>query len=239
MKSKTKLLKQREIREDNRTFEDIVEEIKQNVEIMAEEYVPKLCTALKRQSPLISAVAIRTRVIQEVGKPIGPWKESTIRQFWPNWMKNPKLVAAGQQSGLIREEKRLKSVEAFSTEQRQTDDQDRDEEQAPVSSQPIWEYEETHPKTEETPFQAIGEINRAVARLWTALTGNPNMAHMEDNIKKEHVIPTRERFKDIMNGSSKVERDFLFNWLTWLNLVIVDRIDLIEKSDKTAYDTRE
>jgi hypothetical protein len=237
MKQKTKLLKQREIIEDNKTFDEILEEIKQNVEILATEYIPKLCTALKRQYPLMNGVAIRTKVISAVSKPIGPWKESTIRTCWPQWMKNEKKVEHAKQQWQSDSPPRGKiSKVNFETSQ---DDQDKEEEQTPVSSQTIFEYEETHPKTEETPFQALGEINRAIARLWTALTGNPNMAHMEDNIKKEHIIPTRERFKDIMNGSSKVERDFLFNWLTWLNQVVVDRIDLIEKSDKTAYDTRE
>src|SRR5262245_36617356 len=238
MKGRTKLLKQREIREDNRTFNEIVDEVKQSVEVMAETYVPLLCTALKRERPLIAGAEIRLRVIKAVAKPNGPWKESTIRQWWPEWIKNPKLVEAGKKAVVVSQQSRRMNTLYSSTPRHEItqDDMDRDEEQQPVSSQPMWEYEDTHPKTELNPWVEIGEINRAIARLWTGLTGEKNMPHMEDDVRKDFIIPSRERFKDIANGSSKVERDFLFNWLTWLNICIKDRIDLLEKSDKTAYD---
>jgi hypothetical protein len=233
-KSKLRLLKKKEIETLDKSYEEILQEIRDLNEGTAAEYVPKLCVALKRKNPLITAVQIRATVINDLCP--SPWTEKTVRGYWPEWLKNPKLVEHGK---ISRRAQIASSKSPESYGKLSTDDIDKEEEQSPVESSPIWEYEDTHPKTEETPFEAIGEINRAIARLWTALTGKKDMAHMEDDIKKEHIIPTRERFKDIVNGSSKVERDFLFNWLTWLNQVIKDRIDIIDKSDETAYDTRE
>jgi hypothetical protein len=233
-----RLLKEKQDIEDNRTFADIVEEIKHNINIMATEYIPQLCTALKRENPLIAGVVIRSRVIEAVSKPNGPWAESTIRNNWPQWLKNEKMTGAVKQQWKDSPKSAGRPPIANSKIAISQDDLDREEEEDPVSSVSLEEYEETHPTVEENPFEALGKINRAVSNLWTQLTGKQGMPHMEDNIKVDHIAPTRNRFTDIMNGSTKTERDFLFNWLNWLNLVIKDRIDLIEKSDKTAHDTR-
>jgi hypothetical protein len=62
------------------------------------------------------------------------------------------------------------------------------------------------------------------------------MPTQEDDVMKDYIIPARPRLKDIANGSSKIERDFLFNWLTWIIMASKDARDIFEKADKTAYD---
>lgn len=231
LKTKTKLLKQKEIEEENRTYEEILQEVRELNEGTAAEYVPRLCTALKRKNPLISSAAIRATVIRDLCP--SPWKEGTVRQYWPNWMVNQEASQRATASNILRAEGKTKTV--FVSPQ----DQERDEENEPVSSMSMDEYEETHPKTELSPFQIKGDINRAIHTLFGRLTGVNHMPHMEDDVKKQYVIETRERAKDIINGISKIERDFLYNWLTWLGMVMDDWTNLLEKADKTAYDTRE
>ena len=113
------------------------------------------------------------------------------------------------------------------------------DEEKPVKSWTLAEYEEEHPTVAESPWEAIGNINRSLARLWTALTKQKNMPTRQDDVMKDYIIPSRERLKDIANGSSKTERVFLFNWLTWIIMATKDCRDVFEKADKTAYDTRE
>lgn len=48
----------------------------------------------------------------------------------------------------------------------QQEDLDRDEEQEPVKSYTLSEYAETHPQVAESPWEAIGEINRAISILF-------------------------------------------------------------------------
>ena len=114
-----------------------------------------------------------------------------------------------------------------------------EEEQIPVKSWTLTDYEEEHPEIAESPFEAIGEINRKLSSFWTALTKQKNLPTREDDVMKDYIIPARERLKDISNGSSKIERDFLFNWLTWVIMAAKDCRDVFEKADATAYDTRE
>jgi len=245
LKSKNKLLKQQEliaeIQEETKTFEQIAKEIEGNVqrdtkeaiakikEQTAEIGVRRLCNALKRDKPDITAKEIRLRVVHRMCPHI--WRENYVRQFWPEWMKNPAAIDAGIAGDQGRTKKSYKNSIL--------QEQEKEEEQTPVSSQTIWEYEDTHPKTETSPIQAKGDINRAIHTLFGRLTGINHMPHMEDDVKKQYVIDTRERAKDIINGISKIERDFLYNWLTWLGMVMDDWTDLLEKADKTAYDTRE
>jgi hypothetical protein len=114
-----------------------------------------------------------------------------------------------------------------------------EEESRPIKSWTLAEYEEQHPRIAESPFEVIGEINRKLSSFWTALTKQKNMPTREDNVMKDYIIPARTRLIDMLNGSSKVERDFLFNWLTWIIMAAKDCRDLCEKADATAYDTRE
>lgn len=243
MKTKTRLLVQKEIEEEikseTKTFEQIAQEIEGSVtretkeaiakikEETAQVGVRRLCNALKREKPDIKPKEIRLRVVHRMCPHI--WRENYVRQFWPDWMKNPGAVDAGIAGDQGRTKKSYKNSIL----------QDKDEENEPISSTPMSEYEETHPKTETSPFQTKGEINRAIHTLFGRLTGINHMPHMEDDVKKQYVIETRERAKDIINGISKIERDFLYNWLTWLGMVMDDWTNLLEKADKTAYDTRE
>ena len=200
-KSKLKLLKKKEKEILDQSYEEILQEVRELNEGTAAEYVPKLCMALKRKNPLISAVAIRATVIRDLCPT--PWKEITVRHHWPDWMKRPEMVAAGSLGGRPKRSEIGSSKEPISQH-----DTDKEEEEAPVSSEAMWDYEDTHPKTEETPFEALGKINRAIATLWTALTGKKDMAHMEDDLKNDHIIPTRERFKDIVNGQQQSRKRF-------------------------------
>lgn len=238
MKSKTKLrqLNDKEIQggKEYETFEDVIKELEDALSTSAEKYIPRACTALKRQYPLMSSEAIRLKILKHptISR---VWMEGTIRNHWPPWMKNEVRVEAGKKGRASQEYTKMLTK----SEQISQNDLDRDAEAMPIQSWTQSEYEETHPTIAESPFQAIGEINRSIARLWTALTKQKNMPTRQDNVMKEYIIPARERLKDIANGSSKIERDFLFNWLTWVDMAIKDCRDIFEKADATAYDTRD
>jgi len=238
-KSKLKDIKKTElimeIQLETKTFNQLVIEVKGKIEAelkesvaaikehTAEEYIPRLCNALKKENPELTITQIKVKVEKTVCPDI--WRANTVRTYWPQWMKDPHRVDIGILGDQNRIPKNLGKKTLLET------DSDN-----PALSWTPEEYEETHPTKETTPFQSLGEINRAIARLWETLTGEKNMPTSEDDVKKDHLMPTRDRFSDVMNGSSKVERDFLFNWMTWLEMLIKDRIALIEKADKTAYD---
>lgn len=231
--------------DENKTFDQVAKEIigdlekqiKESISRIKEEgledAVHRLCAAAIRDKPDIEPREIRLKVINKLCPHI--WRENTVRTVWPAWMKNTKIASTRDATRLAREEEQ-KMIEISSSTQ---DDLDREDEQKPVKSYSMSEYEETHPTIAESPFQAIGEINKSIARLWTALTKQKNMPTREDDVMKQYVIPARQRLKDMLNGSSKIERDFLFNWLTWVIMASKDCRDLCEKADKTAYDTRD
>lgn len=241
MTKQLKLLKKRLENGKERTYEEILEDLRNRVDVLAAEFIPELCTALKRKNPLMSSVTIRATVIADCAKQNGgPWKESTIRQFWPDWMKNPKSVQAGHIAGNSIGAGRPRKIPLSNKgiSQEEQDDLDQLEESRPVKSWTPDEYEEEHPEIAESPFEAIGEINRKLASFWTALTKQKNMPTSEDDVMKQYIIPARTRLKDMLNGSSKTERVYLFNWLTWIIMAAKDCRDLCEKADATAYDTR-
>lgn len=71
-----------------KSYEEILEEIKSRVELLAADYIPELCTALKRKNPLITSAQIRLKILNHPTiKRV--WKGSTIRMCWADWMKNP------------------------------------------------------------------------------------------------------------------------------------------------------
>lgn len=242
------------------TFDDVIKELEAALTTTAAEYIPRACTALKRHNPLISSAQIRLTILNNPTiKRV--WKQSTIRLYWTEWMKNPKAVQAGRSGGLVGAggrpnkigiknilispeeqeayEKKVKEVTQKGKELGLTEEEiDKDVEQIPVKSWTQDEYEEEHPEVAESPFEAIGEINRSLARLWTALTKQKNMPTSEDDVMKDYIIPARDRIKDMLNGSSKIERTYLFNWLTWVIMAAKDCRNLCEKADTTAYDTR-
>mgnify|MGYP001375874675 CR=1 FL=1 len=242
------LLRDHYYTDENKTFDQVVKEIigdqKRQIEEAisrikeegVEDAVKRLCAAAIRDKPDIEPRGIRLKVIDALCPHI--WRENYVRTWWPSWMKNKKssesISAAWDANPNMGNTRKNNEIIDFTQ-----DDLDREEEQKPVKSYTMTEYEEAHPEIAESPFEAIGEINRAIARLWKALTKRNHMPTREDDVKKQYIIPARDRLKDIINGSSKVERDFLFNWLTWLIMEAKDCRDLIEKADTTAYDTRE
>lgn len=242
------LLKDAYYTDENKTFEQVAKEIigdlekqiKESISRIKEEgledAVHRLCAAAIRDKPEIEPREIRSKVINKLCPHI--WSENTIRTVWPEWMKNKTmseaLKASWDTGANIGNTKKSNKNITFSQEEL-----DKEEEETPVKSYTMSEYEETHPEIAESPWEAIGEINRSIARLWTALTKQKNMPTREDDVMKDYVIPARARLQDIASGSSKAERIYLFNWLTWVIMAAKDARDIVEKADKTAYDRDE
>ena len=79
-------------------------------------------------------------------------------------MKNPNAVAAGNAGNLAREENKKSHKNDFLPQDDINQDElDKDEEQAPVKSWTLSEYEEDHPTIAESPFEIIGDINRKLS----------------------------------------------------------------------------
>lgn len=235
-KTRLKLLREKEIKErKTKGFEELKKELEEVLKYTAEEWIPKFCDALRDENPTISISEIKARILKDslVSK---IWAQGTIKNNWSDWMIDKQKSESGK-LGAAASHSAHKNV--GTNENHGQEANDEEDENKPAVSYTMDEYEETHPKTEESPFQSLGRINRAIATLWTALTNNKNMPTMEDDVKKDFIIPARDRAKDIVNGSSKIERDFLFNWITWLGLELADWKNIVANSDATAYDTRE
>lgn len=217
-------LKKEDIQKEFETAaEDIENEVEQEIvnvrELSTKKGIERLCNILKRDKSL-TYPGIRRKVIARMCPKT--WNENTVRGNWPIWMNYEKLSEARQKDWKEgkHSENAVDSADIG---------KDEEEEEHPVSSLSMSDYEETHPEIAKSPFQSLGEINRAIARLWTALTEKKDMPTREDHIKRDHIIPTRQYRKDIVAGSSQIEKDFLYNWLTWLNEATNDMLEIIEK----------
>ena len=114
MKNKQQILKNKQLKpttteNKGETFEDVVKELEDALSTTAAEYIPRACTALKRHNPLITSAQIRLRILNNnTIKRV--WKESTIRQYWTDWMKNPNMIKSGlaaQAAHAARKEKQI------------------------------------------------------------------------------------------------------------------------------------
>jgi hypothetical protein len=91
-------------RKNNNPSIFLIELIKNIRNITAVEFVPQLCTKLKRDNPLMTGPEIRQIVITNL-LPI--WKENTIRNCLPEWLKNPNHIKAAKTRYIRQREKSL------------------------------------------------------------------------------------------------------------------------------------
>jgi len=85
------------------------------------------------------------------------WHESSVRLFWPEWLKNPNKIKYRNAAAEARRQKQISKSSLLTS--LSADDLDKEDEQRPVKSMKKWEYDEAHPETEESPFQALVQIN--------------------------------------------------------------------------------
>ena len=55
----------------------------------------------------------------------------------------------------------------------------------------VRQEEEIRQIDQRSPFHRVGEINGAISKLWTALTGLKNMPHYVDDVTVAYIKPTR------------------------------------------------
>lgn len=236
-KGRMSLLHDKETDQDKLTYNEYLKQISKDIqsykESRAKESVPHLYMKIKREHPLMSAPNIRQKIVRDCSH---LWPETTIRNYWPTISKDPMRQEAAKEGHKTRQQKDSLNFSEQNTNEQQ---QEREEENASTGGTPSWDWEDTHPKTEKHPTEWLVETNRVIARLFQLLTDKPNMPTSNKDIKLDIIKPTRPYIEDLVNGIPKDDRIFLHNWLVYLDHVIRDRIDIIEKADKTAYDTRE
>ena len=94
------------------------------------------------------------------------------------------------------------------------------------------EFQPTKQQKRESAYFKYGSINGAISRLWTELTGQSHMPLHTDDIMLDFIKPTRDEFKEYIATISKEERTQQYNWLTWLETAIDDRMKLLDKATK-------
>lgn len=233
-----RLLFDREIEQDKLTYDEYLKQITKDIqeykESEAKQCVPHLYMKIKREHPLMSTPNIRQKIVRDCKH---LWPETTIRHYWPEMSKDPLKSEAAKKGHKNR--KKGNSAPNVGAENADEHQQEREEENASEGGMASWDYEETHPKTEKSPTDWLVITNRAIARLFSLLTNNPNMPTSNKDIRADIIKPTRPFAEDMITGIPKGDRIYLHNWLVYLDYVIRDRIDIVEKADKTAYDTKE
>lgn len=223
-----------------KSYDELLAEYKDLFKKTADVYIPELFEALHEMHPTWNNQDLEARMVRDLE---GINTPKTIHGFRANFMKNPALVERSKKSRatqLSRQENlREEGREVLSKAARELPEpelQEEDEQTATVEGIPLEDWREEHPQTELSPFEALGEINRSIAKLWKALTGLNEMPTISDDVKKDFIKPTKQRREDIINGSSKIERTYLYNWIEWLDMALRDTQQILDKSDVTAYD---
>lgn len=93
--SKQKTKKIGKVRVD-KSFDELVEEVYTLERKKTKEYIPQLCDAVKLENPELSNPEIQRKVYDAVKK---VWSFGAVRQCWPDWIKNPRKMAAGKKGG--------------------------------------------------------------------------------------------------------------------------------------------
>jgi len=172
------------------------------------------------------------------------WSERYVGGCWPDWIKNPDRVKGGVAAQKILAEQREQQKLIQKVTEKlpainfvEPKEHERSDATAYVRNQEeVRQEEEIRQIDQHSPFHIVGEINRYLAKLWTALTGLKNMPHMADDVKISYIKPTRDFRKNIANGIPKADRIQVNNWILWVEMALEDMRDTLEKADATAFD---
>jgi ParB-like nuclease domain len=91
------------------------------------------------------------------------------------------------------------------------------------------------------PHRLMGILNGGLSRTWEGLTQQQYIPAQVDSVtelKRDHIVPTREFRKDLANTIPKAERTLLKNWIIFVRMAMDDMEDILDKADTTAFDTR-
>jgi hypothetical protein len=84
-------------------------------------------------------------------------------------------------------------------------------------------------------------IYGGISKLWEGLTEEKYMAHVSTvrELEQAHIVTTREFRVRLANEMVKPDRQNMINWLNFVRVAVDDMIEILEKADKTAFDTRD
>ena len=128
----------------------------------------------------------------------------------------------------VKEKEKKDVVEAMTEESK--------EEKEKVLKQYFPETENKKKKKEKSPDEIYADINGKIQGLWSGLTGLKGKGHQMpktvDDLFNDFIKPTREFFNEYISGISEEERRQQYNWLSFLEELMSDRLKLLDKATK-------
>ena len=94
-------------KKNKKTYEELLEEALSIADKTLNIWVEPLCLSLRVEHPDWENADIQRRVVKDLG---GKYEESSIRNYWPKWIKNPDRIKGGEAAQKLWAEKRQKAL---------------------------------------------------------------------------------------------------------------------------------
>lgn len=243
-------------RTDN--YDKAASEVRNLLKATGATFIPKLCLALKEdwhhgrtekeiQNNEDARQEMKDKITHDWSKEYhheGIWKESSIDQWFPDWLMDPVMSEMGKKGAIATAAiKRAKKYSAKLQEQNITKKLENLAKVTPPA--PKEEPEDTETGTEVTdhmltpigekgtiPLLSMGEINQASFKLWEALTGKDKWAHSTDDLHNDFIKPTREYRAALFQELDPHEQNGIARRCEYLIALLEDTVQTIEKLSK-------
>jgi hypothetical protein len=234
-------------------------ELKKFVSAAGAKYIPELAEALRqdlfynvdisyfrKDTSKASRDIIRDRIVSDWSKENGnltPWTEETIKDYFPDWLKNPQYFkdVALEKLAKMRAAKAKKYQQRVQEQSRQMERLAVQLPEPPKELEPelIYPHEgmETWPskyqklgESTKSPLTKMGDIRDGCRELFTALTEKKYMPGDTEDLENDYIKPTRE-YRKFIHELDERERAGLYNWLVITQTAIADMLNIIDEAD--------
>lgn len=216
-----------------KSYDELLEDLKRLQRVSARLYVPALCVAYKREHLTLENDEIRRHVKNDCLL-IGLWKsESTITEAMPKWIRTERLNTRKLEEAINSPEEQTRQQETSlltrTTEQIETELSTEQEPESETTYSEGTVYEAPHAEMPH-PMDVYTDTVKSAEKLWSALT-TTNIHKPTKLIPAEtsdplidFIKPSRKIWLRTLKGLEQPDVNHMLKCLIWLDKLIQDRL---------------